>query len=156
MDAEQSPKTVLVVDDHAGVRALCRTTLEPAGFRVLEAGDGEEALARIHTQRPDAILLDIAMPRLSGWEVTATLLADRATDDIPIIFISASSGPAEQIRAFELGARGYVTKPFDPTVLPETVSRVLAQIESGELDSSVAETLSALREQRTMPAGGAG
>jgi len=109
-----SQRNVLVVDDHASMRTLCRVNLEAAGFRVLEAADGDEALAAIKTDRPDLILLDIMMPRVSGWEVASALLADSSTDRIPIIFITARTGVTDRIRAFELGAQEYVTKPFDP------------------------------------------
>jgi len=110
-----SPKTVLVVDDDRPMRALCRASLEEAGFRVLEAAGGEEALESVRDERPDLILLDIMMPGISGWEVTSALLADRSTDQIPIIFISARRELADRVRAFGLGAQDYVTKPFDPT-----------------------------------------
>jgi len=141
------PRTVLVVDDHGPLRALCRSGLEDAGFRVLEARDGDEALATVHAEHPDAILLDIMMPGLSGWEVTSALLADRSTDHIPIIFISARRELSDRIRAFELGAHAYLTKPFDPAVLAETVATVLGQIERGERDAALAETLETLRKE---------
>jgi CheY-like chemotaxis protein len=143
-----SRKTVLVVDDHRPVRALCRASLEEAGFRVLEAENGKEALASVQTERPDAILLDIMMPGISGWEVTAALLAERSTDEIPIIFISARTEPSDRIRAYELGAQAYVTKPFDPDALAETVAGVLAQIERGDRDAALAETLATLRKEQ--------
>ena len=149
MGAESvSRKTVLVVDDHRPVRALCRASLEEAGFRVLEAENGQEALASVQTERPDAILLDIMMPGISGWEVTAALLAERSTDEIPIIFISARTEPSDRIRAYELGAQAYVTKPFDPDTLAETVATVLAQIERGDRDAALAETLASLRKEQ--------
>ena len=149
MDAKSvSQKTVLVVDDHRPVRALCRASLEKAGFRVLEAENGKEALASVRTERPHAILLDIMMPGISGWEVTAALLAERSTDEIPIIFISARTEPSDRIRAYELGAQAYVTKPFDPDVLAETVATVLGQIERGDRDAALAETLAALRKEQ--------
>jgi DNA-binding response OmpR family regulator len=135
-----------VVDDHGPLRALCRITLEDAGFRVLEARDGEEALACVRAEHPDVILLDIMMPGISGWEVTAELLADRSTDQIPIIFISARGELSDRSRAFELGAHGYLTKPFDPAVLAETVAKVLDQIERGDRDAALAETLATLRK----------
>ena len=110
--------------------------------------DGDEALAAVAADRPDAILLDIMMPRLSGWKVAAALLADETTDQIPIIFITARAGLSDRIRAFELGAHGYLTKPFDPAVLPATITKVLDQIERGERDADLAETLAALRAQQ--------
>jgi putative two-component system response regulator len=138
---------VLVVDDDAPVRLLCRANLEAYGLRVIEAADGDEALEKVHADQPDAILLDIMMPRLSGWEVAAALLGDRSTDNIPIIFISALGGGNERTRAFELGAVGYVTKPFDPAALGPTVVGVLDQIERGERSALIAEKFEALRAQ---------
>ena len=141
-------RTVLVVDDHAPLRTLCRLNLEPAGFRVLEAADGDEALAVVATNRPDVILLDIMMPRLSGWKVASALLADESTDEIPIIFITARAGLSDRIRAFELGAHAYLTKPFDPAVLAATITKVLDQIEAGEREADLAETLAALKAEQ--------
>jgi len=143
-----SPKTVLVVDDDRPMRALCRASLEEAGFRVLEAAGGEEALESVRDERPDLILLDIMMPGISGWEVTSALLADRSTDQIPIIFISGRRELADRVRAFGLGAQDYVTKPFDPTALARTVAKTLAEIDRGERDAALAETLATLRKEQ--------
>jgi two-component system, OmpR family, phosphate regulon response regulator PhoB len=148
MSSSSEPRTVLVVDDHAPLRTLCRLNLEPAGFRVVEAADGDEALAAVAADSPDVILLDIMMPRLSGWKVASALLAHPSTDQIPIIFITARGGLSDRIRAFELGAHGYLTKPFDPAVLPVTITKVLDQIERGERDADLAETLAALRAEK--------
>jgi two-component system, OmpR family, phosphate regulon response regulator PhoB len=141
-------RSVLVVDDHAPIRTVCRLNLEAAGFRVLEATDGDEALAVVKADRPDVILLDIMMPRVSGWEVAAELIADRTTDRIPIIFITARSGVTERIRALELGAQAYLTKPFDPAGLATTVTKVLDQIESGEREADLAEMLATLKAEQ--------
>jgi len=143
-----SPKTVLVVDDDRPMRALCRASLEEAGFRVLEAAGGEEALESVRDERPDLILLDVMMPGISGWEVTSALLADRSTDQIPIIFISARRELADRVRAFGLGAQDYVTKPFDPTALAKTVAKTLAEIDRGERNAALAETLATLRKEQ--------
>jgi DNA-binding response OmpR family regulator len=148
MTSSQTQRTVLVVDDHAPLRTLCRINLEGADFRVLEATDGDEALALVEADRPDVILLDIMMPRVSGWEVAAALLADGSADRIPIIFVSARTGVTDRIRAFELGAKAYVMKPFDPAGLAETVTKVLDQIDRGERDADLAETLAALKAER--------
>lgn len=148
MTPSSAQTTVLVVDDHAPLRTLCRLNLEPAGFRVVEAADGDEALAAVSADRPDVILLDIMMPRLSGWKVASALLADESTDEIPIIFITARAGLSDRIRAFELGAHAYLTKPFDPAVLPATITKVLDQIEAGEREADLAETLAALKAEQ--------
>jgi CheY-like chemotaxis protein len=143
---EATPRRlVLVVDDHAPMRTLCRVSLEAAGFEVAEAADGEQALQAVSERRPDAILLDIMMPRLSGWEVASSLIADRSTDKIPLIFITALANTQDRLRAFELGARAYLTKPFDPSVIPDTVTKVLDQIERGERDPDLADTIANLR-----------
>lgn len=147
-DAEAGTKTVLVVDDDRSLRALCRASLEEAGFRVLEAADGEQALASVHDEQPDLILLDIMMPGISGWEVTSALLADRATDRIPIVFMSARTEVADRIRAFDLGAQDYVTKPFDPRGLADTVAKTLDEIDRGERHAALAETVAALRKEQ--------
>jgi two-component system alkaline phosphatase synthesis response regulator PhoP len=138
------------VDDDAAMRALCRESLEAAGFRVLEASDGDEALVGVKVDRPDVVLLDIVMPRVSGWTVAADLLSEESADKIPIIFISARTARADRIRALELGAQDYVAKPFDPGNLAETITTVLDQIESGERDAALVETLTSLRAQQTL------
>ena len=148
MTSSPMQRSVLVVDDHAPMRTLCRVNLEAAGFRVLEAADGDEALATVRADRPDVILLDIMMPRVSGWEVAAALLVDRSADRIPIIFVSARTGVTDRIRAYELGAQGYVMKPFDPAGLAATVTKVLDQIDRGERDVDLAETLAALQAEQ--------
>ena len=102
-------------------------------------------MASVRLDRPDLILLDIMMPGVSGWQVAAQLLGDRATDEIPIIFLTALSGTKQRLRAFELGAVGYVTKPFDPASLGPTLVAVLDQIERGERSALIAENLAALR-----------
>ena len=148
MAAPSPERTVLVVDDHAPLRTLCRLSLEAGGFRVFEAADGEEALAAIALARPDVILLDIMMPGLSGWEVAAALLSDQSTDRIPIVFITARTGAADRSRAFALGAYAYLTKPFDPKDLARTVNRVLDQIDRGEREADLAETFTTLKAEQ--------
>jgi DNA-binding response OmpR family regulator len=150
--ASLAPRTVLVVDDDAPLRALCRAALGEAGFRVLEAADGDEALELIARDSPDLILLDVMMPRLSGWAVAAALLEEPATSKIPIIFISGRREATDRLRAQELRASGYVTKPFDPAGLAATVGTVLDEIEHGERDSALAETLTALKAEKALQA----
>ena len=138
---------MLAVDDDPGFRLLCRTSLEDAGLEVVEAANGDEALAQVHAVRPDAILLDILMPGVSGWDVAAVLLDDPATTEIPIIFISALTGPGNSLRAFELGAADYLTKPFDADALGSTVRGVLDQIARGERSALIAERIEVLRAE---------
>ena len=135
------------MDDDAPVRVLCRIHLEEAGFRVVEAADGDEALETIRADRPDVVLLDIMMPRVSGWQVAADLLNDRSTDAIPIIFISALTRNRERLRAFKVGAVGYLAKPFDPTTLAPTISKLLDQVDQGDRDAVIAESIEKLQAE---------
>jgi len=134
-------RTVLVVDDHMPMRLLCRSALEAVGMRVTEAADGVEALESIRRDPPDLILLDLMLPRLSGWEVAAELLREPSTDRIPIVFISALTGAAERQRALDLGEFPYLTKPVDPIALATTVSDLLDRFQRGERESLLAEVL---------------
>jgi putative two-component system response regulator len=133
---------------------LCRAHLEEAGFRVVEAGDGDEALEMIRADRPDVVLLDIMMPRVSGWQVAADLLNDRSTDAIPIIFISAVTRSPERLRAFKMGAVGYFPKPFDPSVLAPTISTLLDQVDRGDRDAVIAESIEKLQAEFAGEGGG--
>ena len=133
-------RTVIVVDDHAPVRTLCRIGLEAAGIRVTEAANGTEAVERIRRDRPDLILLDIMMPQVSGWDVAAQILSEPSTNAIPIVFISALTGLHERKRAADLGAFGYVGKPLDLAALAQTVTDVLDRIERGDRESLLSET----------------
>ena len=148
-----SKRTVLVVDDDAGVRLLCRVQLEEAHFRVVEASDGHEALELVRSDPPDLILLDILMPGVSGWQVAADLLNDRSTDHIPLVFISALTQRRERLRAFRLGAVGYLQKPFDPTALAPTVTALLDEIDRGERNAVVAENIKKLQAEFTRSGG---
>jgi CheY-like chemotaxis protein len=136
------------VDDDAALRMLCRAQLEEAGFRVVEAADGDEALETIRADRPDVVLLDIMMPRVSGWQVAADLLNDRSTDAIPIIFISSAlTRGRERLRAFRVGAVGYLAKPFDPSTLAPIISKLLDQIDRGDRDAVIAESIEKLEAE---------
>ncbi|HET7571766.1 MAG TPA: response regulator [Gaiellaceae bacterium] len=123
---------VLVVDDEAPIRTVCRVNLEAAGMEIVEAADGAEALARIREATPALILLDAMMPGVDGWSVAEQLGADPETRNLPIVFVSARAGREDRERARGLGAVGYVTKPFDPLVLAERVQDVLERIARGE------------------------
>jgi CheY-like chemotaxis protein len=126
------PAPVLLVDDEPSIRAICRVNLEGEGFAVLEAKDGSEALEEVQRRRPSVVLLDVMMPRVDGWDVAEQLAADAETRDIPVVFLSARAAPEDRHRAQQLGAVGYVVKPFDPLVLGGIVRDVLERIARGE------------------------
>jgi CheY-like chemotaxis protein len=130
--AQETSAPVLLVDDEPSIRAICRVNLEGDGLQVLEAKDGAEALEEVRRQRPSLVLLDVMMPGVDGWAVAEQLAADAGTRDIPIVFLSARAAPEDRIRAQQLGAVGYVVKPFDPLDLARMVRDVLDRIERGE------------------------
>jgi two-component system OmpR family response regulator len=111
---------ILVVDDDPRLRELVRYSLDRAGFRVREAGDGRAALQAVAAAAPDLVLLDVKMPEMDGIEVCRQLRKDR---EIPIIFLSTLGEEVDRVRGLELGGDDYVTKPFLPN---ELVSRVRA------------------------------
>jgi DNA-binding response OmpR family regulator len=114
------PTTVLIVDDHANVRALVRDYLEAQGYRVLAAADGREALTVARVERPDLILLDVMMPNLDGFDFMRAFRRDQAT---PVILLTARVAETDKVVGLELGADDYVTKPFG---MQELVARIRA------------------------------
>ncbi|HET7856360.1 MAG TPA: response regulator [Gaiellaceae bacterium] len=130
---------MLVVDDEAAIRLVCRLNLDTAGFDTIEAADGEEALALARTEKPDLILLDIMLPSVNGFEVAEDLMSADDTREIPIVFITASSERVDEQRGYDVGGVGFVTKPFDPGALGETVRTTVERVRRGERDALRAE-----------------
>jgi len=128
----ESAPSVLIVDDEGSIRTICRVNLETDGMTVDEAADGRQALERIQRQQPELVLLDVMMPDVDGWQVAAELATDPATRDIPVIFLSARAAREDKARAQELGAVGYIVKPFDPVALGAAVRDVLDRVRRGE------------------------
>jgi DNA-binding response OmpR family regulator len=118
---------VLVVDDEPDIRELVRVNLEQAGHRVVTAGDGAEALARVREETPDALFLDIRMPGIDGWAVLEELKAGSMSDlsEIPVFMVTAVDEPEAQLRGGIHGALQYVTKPFDPRKLVDALEQSL-------------------------------
>jgi CheY-like chemotaxis protein len=115
---------VLVVDDDDVIRQLIRVNLELEGFEVHTAHDGEDALAKAVSLKPDVITLDIMMPRLDGWDAAAKLRADPETAHIKVVLLSARAQEADLRRGSRIGVDAYLTKPFDPDELIDTVRRL--------------------------------
>jgi CheY-like chemotaxis protein len=128
-------RRILVVDDESSVRMICHFNLAAAGMDVRQAANGREALELIRDDVPDLVLLDVMMPELDGWEVARQLQADPRTRELPIVFLTARAELADRQRAADLGALGYVSKPFDPLELPETIEFVLEQVASGRREA---------------------
>jgi two-component system, OmpR family, alkaline phosphatase synthesis response regulator PhoP len=137
--------TVLVIDDEAPIRLLCKVNLEAEGMDVLEAADGTTGLDVSRTNTPDVVLLDVMMPGLDGWQVAEQLLQDERTSDIPIIFLTARAEFRDRARGLDIGGIDYVTKPFNPLELAPLVRKLLARIERGERDNLRGEKLAELR-----------
>lgn len=118
-------RRVLVVDDEPDVLLLCRVNLEFEGYQVVQAADGVEALEQMRAEKPDVVLLDVMMPRMDGWAVLAAAKEEPELAGIPIVLLTAKVQEADQIRGFELGATEYITKPFSPLALAQTIGDVL-------------------------------
>src|SRR6266487_646676 len=125
---------VLVIDDEAPIRLLCRVNLQAEGMEVLEAEDGPGGIEKALEERPDVILLDVMMPGLDGWQVAERLLDDPSTNGIPIVFLTARAELRDRARGLDLGGMEYVTKPFNPVELAPTVRGLLDRVERGERD----------------------
>lgn len=128
-----SVKTVLIVDDEPDVLLLCRVNLEFEGYDVHEAHNGEDALAKISSVKPDLIVLDVMMPGMDGWQVLESLKSNPQTEQIPIVMLTAKVQESDQIKGLSYGAIDYVTKPFNPLALTRTVREAL---ESDGADAS--------------------
>ena len=136
---------VLVIDDEAPIRLLCRVNLEAEGMDVIEAADGPSGVEKARDEGPDVILLDVMMPGLDGWRVAEQLLDDKRTTGIPIIFLTARAEFRDRARGLDIGGVDYITKPFNPLELAPLVQRLLDRIDRGELDELRSEKLTELR-----------
>jgi two-component system, OmpR family, alkaline phosphatase synthesis response regulator PhoP len=136
---------VLVIDDEAPIRLLCRVNLEAEGIDVVEAADGPTGIDKAKEETPDVVLLDVMMPGLDGWRVAEQLLDDNRTNGIPIIFLTARAEFRDRAKGLDIGGVDYVTKPFNPLELAPLVRSLLDRIERGERDELRAEKLTELR-----------
>ena len=136
---------VLVIDDEAPIRLLCRVNLEAEGMDVLEAADGPAGLEKARAETPDVVLLDVMMPGLDGWRVAEELLDDPRTESIPIVFLTARAELRDRARGIDLGGVDYVTKPFNPVELAPLVRDLLERVARGERDDLRREKLTELR-----------
>jgi DNA-binding response OmpR family regulator len=135
----------LVIDDEAPIRLLCRVNLEAEGVEVVEAAEGETGIELAKKERPDAILLDVMMPGMDGWNVAERLLADEDTRAIPIIFLTARADLRDRVRGLDVGGLDYVTKPFNPVDLATLVRDVVDAVERGEREQLRTERVAELK-----------
>lgn len=116
---------ILIVDDEPDLLELVRYNLVKAGYGVVMAKSGEEALVRLSTERPDLVVLDLLLPGVDGLEVCRTLKHNPQTAAVPVLMLTAKSEEADIVTGFELGADDYLTKPFSPRVLLARVKALL-------------------------------
>jgi DNA-binding response OmpR family regulator len=130
--------SILVVDDEPDVVDLVRYHLHRAGFDVLTALTGPTGLARATESRPDAVVLDIMLPQMTGIEVCRALRKNNQTSDIPILILSAKAEASERIAGLELGVDDYITKPFSPRELVLRIQNLLRRLRGAHASSVVA------------------
>ncbi|MFN2225878.1 MAG: response regulator transcription factor [Anaerolineae bacterium] len=128
---------ILVVDDDKEIVRLLRAYLEQAGYQVLVAYNGENALHVLRRERPDLVVLDLMLPDRDGWDVTRIVRSDEGLAATPIIMLTARVEDHDKIIGLELGADDYVTKPFNPREVVARVRAVLRRVAGGPAPSRV-------------------
>src|SRR6266478_2337080 len=128
-----SGKKILIIEDESDVADLLTLNLRKAGFRTSTAADGASGLQKARDDRPDFIILDLMLPRMSGLEVCKILKSDTATSQIPILMLTARAEEIDRIVGLEFGADDYVTKPFSPR---EVVLRIKAILRRGNAEET--------------------
>ena len=117
-------KTILIVDDEDNIRILLKTILE-TDYLIVEAGDGYQAIVAARESKPDLILMDILMPRLDGYTAVDVIRHDELLRNTPILMVSAAGFPLNKTLAAQLGARGFITKPFTSDELLNNIKKEL-------------------------------
>ncbi|HET7483399.1 MAG TPA: response regulator [Actinomycetota bacterium] len=120
-----APKRILICDDDPAILRVLQVNLEVEGYETLLAHHGEEALEIAAREHPDLVVLDIMMPRLDGYQTCERLKASADTRDIPVVFLSAKAQESDIEKGKEYGVQAYLTKPFDPDTLVETIEQLL-------------------------------
>ncbi len=117
---------VLVIDDEPDVLLLCKMNLEIAGHEVIEARDGQTGIDLARENCPDAVILDLMMPRVDGYEVLKALSEQRQAVDVTVVILTAKARQQDRVRCLRDGADVFITKPFSPQDLVTTIERLLA------------------------------
>lgn len=125
-------RRLLLVDDERDLVFYTKLFLEEQGYEVAEAYDGRQALDMLQTYRPDLIILDVAMPRMTGWDVLAEIQQDPEKADIPVLMLTARAEDADKARGWELGVTWYQTKPFELDELAMIIERILATVDDDD------------------------
>ncbi len=125
------PKKILAVDDERHIVRLVEVNLQRAGYEVVTAYDGREALEKVKSERPDLVVLDVMMPYMDGFEVLKNLKSDPSTAEIPVIMLTAKAQDADVFRGWQSGVDCYLTKPFNPMELLTFVKRIFDSQQNG-------------------------
>ncbi len=123
----ERPTLVMVVDDSVTVRKVTSRLLERNGMNVLTAKDGVDAISLLQEHKPDIMLLDIEMPRMDGFEVANLVRHDENLKDLPIIMITSRTGEKHRERAMNIGVNDYLGKPYQESLLLETIAKLVAE-----------------------------
>jgi two-component system, OmpR family, alkaline phosphatase synthesis response regulator PhoP len=135
------PRTVLVVDDEPFILRSLSFVLERAGYRVVQGRDGDDALEQLRNHRPAVCILDVMMPKRNGYEVCEVVKGDPDLRDTHVILLTAKGQESARGRGLTAGADQFLTKPFSPTSIVETVNNVFAALDSGDAAKPDGETV---------------
>ena len=122
---------IVIAEDERDIRELVMFTLQFAGYEVIPTSNGEEAVEAVQREKPDLVLMDVRMPRMTGYEAARRLKTMPETKDIPVVFLSAKGQEAEIQEGYESGAAAYILKPFSPDELVQKVSEILSRFGKG-------------------------
>lgn len=125
------PKKILAVDDEKHIVRLVQVNLERAGYEVVTANDGKEALQKVQEEKPDLVVLDVMMPYMDGFEVLQNLRRNPSTREIPVIMLTAKAQDADVFKGWQSGVDCYLTKPFNPMELLSFVKRIFDSMDGG-------------------------
>jgi two-component system alkaline phosphatase synthesis response regulator PhoP len=126
------PKKILAVDDERHIVRLVQVNLERAGYTVVTAFNGKEALEQVEAEQPDLVVLDVMMPYMDGFEVLQNLRKNQSTRDLPVIMLTAKAQDADVFRGWQSGVDCYLTKPFNPMELISFVKRIFKSLEESD------------------------
>jgi two-component system alkaline phosphatase synthesis response regulator PhoP/two-component system response regulator VicR len=129
-------KKILAVDDERHIVRLVQVNLERAGYQVVTAFDGKEALKKVESEKPDLIVLDVMMPHMDGFEVLKRLKSDDKTKNLPVVMLTAKAQDADVFRGWASGVDCYLTKPFNPIELLTFVKRIFESYDEGGQDKT--------------------
>ncbi len=141
---------ILVVDDDPLVTRLVKINLEMNDYKVEEAWDGDVALKALKKDKPDLLILDLMMPRVDGWDILRAVRNDPELKDLPIIVLTAKVHDEDVIRGWEMGADGYITKPFNPIKLSDHVKAVLETTADERVERRKMELAKLIRPRKKM------